>query len=396
MLVKNSPLRGGHAREKFCRQGSLARENQHSDHFAWGVISANPYAIRALEKATRRRCSPVRIRRNIRKLATIAAEHVPYVTETTEIRAGEGCSIVNTHFFVDHSSLPEKLAQATSGETPWLLGNLEEGWEWLAFTFHDQSQISLTTEEITKMLEASDQVTRLAYARMLLDASHHWAQHSSEEAAQVLEYCQIAEGARVLDFGCGVGRHLVELATRGVCVIGVDYVEEFVARATQVIHQRQLRTANAVVGDCREIDLGCEADAVVCLYDVIGSYADKDENIRILKNIAYHLKPGGRALISVMNGQLTERRARHWFFLQTEPDKLLELPASRAMENTGDIFDPEHFMIDRDTVLSTERSSLRVGGRSPSKSSCVTDDSHKRRSNRCAVTLDSRSFGRDS
>lgn len=28
MLVKNSPLRGGHAREKFCRQGSLARENQ--------------------------------------------------------------------------------------------------------------------------------------------------------------------------------------------------------------------------------------------------------------------------------------------------------------------------------------------------------------------------------
>jgi hypothetical protein len=29
MLVKNSPLRGGHAREKICRQGSLARENQH-------------------------------------------------------------------------------------------------------------------------------------------------------------------------------------------------------------------------------------------------------------------------------------------------------------------------------------------------------------------------------
>jgi hypothetical protein len=29
MLVKNSPLRGGHPREKFCRQGSLARENQH-------------------------------------------------------------------------------------------------------------------------------------------------------------------------------------------------------------------------------------------------------------------------------------------------------------------------------------------------------------------------------
>jgi len=29
MLVKNSPLRGGQAREKICRQGSLARGNQH-------------------------------------------------------------------------------------------------------------------------------------------------------------------------------------------------------------------------------------------------------------------------------------------------------------------------------------------------------------------------------
>jgi GNAT superfamily N-acetyltransferase len=29
-----------------------------SDHFAWGLVTANPYAVRALEKATRRRCQP--------------------------------------------------------------------------------------------------------------------------------------------------------------------------------------------------------------------------------------------------------------------------------------------------------------------------------------------------
>ena len=32
-----------------------------SDYFAWGVVSANPYGVRALEKATRRRCVPIRI-----------------------------------------------------------------------------------------------------------------------------------------------------------------------------------------------------------------------------------------------------------------------------------------------------------------------------------------------
>jgi hypothetical protein len=52
-----------------------------SDHFAWGLITANPYAIRALEKATRRRCSPDRIARNKRKLKAIGIEQTTYVKE---------------------------------------------------------------------------------------------------------------------------------------------------------------------------------------------------------------------------------------------------------------------------------------------------------------------------
>lgn len=35
-----------------------------SDHYAWGIVSANPYAIRALEKATRRHATPIRIKKN--------------------------------------------------------------------------------------------------------------------------------------------------------------------------------------------------------------------------------------------------------------------------------------------------------------------------------------------
>jgi len=34
-----------------------------SNQFAWGIVSANPYAIRALEKATRRRAVPIRIKK---------------------------------------------------------------------------------------------------------------------------------------------------------------------------------------------------------------------------------------------------------------------------------------------------------------------------------------------
>ena len=53
------------------RNQEIAKNLLHSiwgftDNFAWGIISANPYAIRALEKTTRRRSDPVRIKHNLK------------------------------------------------------------------------------------------------------------------------------------------------------------------------------------------------------------------------------------------------------------------------------------------------------------------------------------------
>jgi hypothetical protein len=55
-----------------------------------------------------------------------------------------------------------------SKEQQWTLGGLPEGWEWFAFTFHDQEQIGLTTQELQQMLQASDEVTKRA--RIFQDA----------------------------------------------------------------------------------------------------------------------------------------------------------------------------------------------------------------------------------
>jgi GNAT superfamily N-acetyltransferase len=51
-----------------------------SDHFAWGLVTANPYAVRALEKATRRRCDPQRIVRHQDRLVRSAARKQPSST----------------------------------------------------------------------------------------------------------------------------------------------------------------------------------------------------------------------------------------------------------------------------------------------------------------------------
>ena len=89
------------------------------------------------------------------------------------------------------------LTRATTDEKPWLLGSIEEGWEWFAFTFFDQDQILLTSQEIASMLEASDQITSQAYSRMRLNDDHRWARHAARETPQIVEYCRLEHGQSV-------------------------------------------------------------------------------------------------------------------------------------------------------------------------------------------------------
>lgn len=339
-----------------------------TDHFAWGILTANPYAIRALEKATRRRCQPTRIVRNHRKLKSFALQYVDYVNEETVIEVNRELARINTEFPIDHSTLPEMLAAVTTPNVPWLMGSIEEGWEWFAFTFQDQDRIGLSPEEIETMLDSSDQVTKIAYSRMLLNEGHHWARFGENEARFIAALPGVTpRHTSVLDLGCGTGRHAVELGALGFDVTGIDYLENLVVRARESADRRKLSNVRFESADCRNVDLGRKYDLVLCLYDVIGTYADEAENRRIIANIVHHLKPGAVALISVMNLELTERRAKHFFSLASDPDKLLALKPSGTMEKTGNIFDPEYYMVDRDTKIVYRKEQFEAGTTLPAE-----------------------------
>lgn len=114
-------------------------------------------------------------------------------------------------------------------------------------------------------------------------------------------------------------------------------------------------------------DSGEKYDAVLCLYDVVGSYADDADNQRILSTVSRHLKTGGIALMSVMNFELTRHRAKHTFALSKEPDRLLKLPPSRTMEKTGDIFDPDYYMVDVETNIVYRKEQFADGTSLPAE-----------------------------
>ncbi|MDR2869268.1 MAG: class I SAM-dependent methyltransferase [Deferribacteraceae bacterium] len=233
--------------------------------------------------------------------------------------------------------------------------------EWLAFTFKDQNTIKLTDIDLAKLLDASDKVVQNAYKRMELSDKHKWLQNTNYEVSFILRECNLSRNNMLIDFGCGIGRHAVELASQGVNVQGVDFVEQNIEAANKAKNERGLQNIAFYKDDCRSIKLEQKADAAICLYDVIGSYVDNNENYKMLQNIYDHLKFGGTALISVMNFELTDFKAKHRFSLTNNPDELLNIKPSNIMETTGNVFDPDFYWIDNDKKIVYRREQFKRG-----------------------------------
>lgn len=333
-----------------------------SSHYAWGIMSSNPYAIRALEKATYRRVQPSIIKNKEVGLKKFGIEKVSYLDENTEFIITTKNTKVNTKFPSDISKIGEKLENVTKKGVPWLLGEIEEGWEWLAFTFNNQEKIQLTKEEIDEMLDVSDKIAHQAYSKMQMDSTEHfWAKHTPKEVEFIIENCKLTNNMKIADFGCGVGRHTNQLIDKGYNVIGVDFSKNLLEKAKRNSNKKE----NFIHGDCRDIDLNTKYNTILCLYDVIGSFIDNSENIKILDNIYKHLEDGGYAIISVMNYELTKAKAIHTFSLKDEHNRLLELTASDTMQTTGDIFNPDYYMIDKDTNIVYRREQFNVENQLP-------------------------------
>lgn len=320
-----------------------------SDHAAWGLVTSNPYAVRALERITHRRCELRRIHQ-AKDLLVEVGQRISYVVGRPI--DFDGRSVIDTNFHISHRHLPKKLSDVQSNGVPWVLGNIREGEEWLAFTFCDQPQIPLNPEELKEMLNHSEQTARGAYERMALGPKHAWTRHTDAEVDFAVQELGLTRDAKVLDLGCGPGRHALRLAALGYEVVGVDFVPSFVDEARRAAATASLSNAHFVQGDARTYADGRGAfDGAICLYDVVGTFPEQEKNQDVLNNLVQLLAPGGRALLSVLNMELTDFIAKHRAIVEEDPDALQRLPPSRTMQQSGAIFDPEYFLLDPRTSI---------------------------------------------
>jgi SAM-dependent methyltransferase len=113
-------------------------------------------------------------------------------------------------------------------------------------------------------------------------------------------------GMRVLDVGCGPGRHALALARRGLEVTGVDLSPEFVELARTTADGEGL-AARFVVGDVRELAYDSEFDAAICLCQGgFGLLGGRDEPA-VLARIVAAVRPGGGVAISAFSAYFALR-----------------------------------------------------------------------------------------
>lgn len=110
------------------------------------------------------------------------------------------------------------------------------------------------------------------------------------------------QATRILDIGCGTGRHSIELATRGYQVTGIDLSESQLARAKQKASARNL-SINFERHDARKLTFCAEFDLIIMLCEGAFPLMETDQmNWQILRNASNALKPKGKLIFTTLNG----------------------------------------------------------------------------------------------
>jgi 2-polyprenyl-3-methyl-5-hydroxy-6-metoxy-1,4-benzoquinol methylase len=107
---------------------------------------------------------------------------------------------------------------------------------------------------------------------------------------------------KVIDIGCGTGRHAIELTKRGYNVTGVDLSEDQIKRAKEKAQEAGV-TIDFQTQDARNLSFDGEFDLAIMLCEGGFSLMETDEmNFEILKNATKALKSKGKLIFTTLNG----------------------------------------------------------------------------------------------
>lgn len=155
---------------------------------------------------------------------------------------------------------------------------------------------------------------------------------TAQEVDFLVERMNLQPNARILDIGCGPGRHSLELARRGITSVGVDISSEFIKYANRVALDERLN-AEFLVADARELAFTQEFDGAICLCEGAFGLAGSEENHRkVLRGVHQALRTGSLFILTVVNALNLARNVN---------DESLFDPYSCTIVDKEEVLNPE-------------------------------------------------------
>lgn len=122
---------------------------------------------------------------------------------------------------------------------------------------------------------------------------------SEQEVGFLLDLLRLPAGSRVLDVGCGPGRHAVLLAQAGLAVTGVDVSRRFLDIAAERCRAAGVKASFFEV-DARQMPFDDEFDAVVSICQGGFGLMGADDSL-ILRRMMEAARPGAPVVLTAFS-----------------------------------------------------------------------------------------------
>jgi len=132
--------------------------------------------------------------------------------------------------------------------------------------------------------------------------SENFTRGTTGECDFIEKELRFDKSLKILDVGCGTGRHAIELTKRGYNVTGIDLSESQLKRAREKAAAENL-SIDFQHQDARHLPFNGEFDIAIMLCEGGFSLMETDEmNYEILKSVTKSLKPRAKFILTTLNG----------------------------------------------------------------------------------------------
>ncbi|HTY25051.1 MAG TPA: methyltransferase domain-containing protein [Desulfomonilaceae bacterium] len=136
-----------------------------------------------------------------------------------------------------------------------------------------------------------------------------------QEIDLICETLQLANSDKILDLCCGQGRHVLELARRGLRNLeGLDRSHYLIQKAKERARVEGLGIRFRE-GDARKLPYAADSfDAVLILGNSFGYFETLQDDLKVLREVMRVLQPWGRLLIDIADGEYLKEsfQSRSW------------------------------------------------------------------------------------